>query len=622
MVDEEANDKVSPIEVTKTPKKPVPLPRRSLIQTTAPSEKEHELTKVNNDSLTRKKSDNKYFIRGDWKTASEIMQEKSKIMRNEVQKLEKSVRNIITKRRSVHPKSTPKIDSSDHFRSNSLPDDSVFHSISFNSPLMDEVKCNNINSNSESDISSEDGSFYTTSELPPPYPPPGLPDESQYDEVTSVTSSEGRCSYYSPSSDSNSIYEDLSKFRTASRPVRSSKIGESDSDHSEMITNLQDKVTRSDSWSFYDSVEGSDNRYEVIDEIESEGVNEPNEIDCFDTTTTRFENILLTPQVIDLSVDLTLRSEPSPARQGSNTSSVVFQFDPLFEAQPEPAQFDLLTEISKSFPSLVEAGSKEQVDGPLTVEKPPLGITNPFQNPVILGSLSEESSSDEGERADAKVSSLKESGYGKVKKPQRFTVDVRESVRDDLRNYDVELPPSTATPPVPPRRFDSITNVKPSPAPTVPTTATVLPAPTVPTVPANSSREKTPEPAEKAKSSGMTKWSSVKKAARKVAVNIENHAPWNPMPGKKGERAEKGEKKTENTEATALYGNVPKEEVYVPAVQHHSGVLFRPGGVQRWGVLAQRKLTVFVSKDSPDVKETVPMDKVTSLRSVQEAKIT
>lgn len=533
MVDEEVNDIAPPI---KLPKKPVPLPRKSLNKSNTTDKENND-----NDIKTRRKSDTKYFIRGDWKTASEIMYEKSKLMRNEVQKLEKSVRNIITKRRSVHPKPSPKIDGKDYIRSSSLPDDNIFCSISFNSPL------------EESDTSSDDGSFYTTSELPPPYPPPGLPDESTYDEVTSVTSSDGQCSYF-PSSDSNSIYEDLCKFQTGSRPLSKN----SDSDGSDVIQ----KLVKSDSWSFYDAAEGVENRYEIIHE---NGVDEP---DCFDTNRKIFPNEVLIPE--------TYKNETrdSPERNVKQRSSLVSQFDPLHEDQS-----DLLTEISETFKSLL---SKDNSDSSSVTSETSLGITNPFQNPVILSSLSEENSSDEDNPNAI---------YGKVRKVPKFAPDVRESLREDLKNYDVELPPPSAPPPVPPRRIDSI------------------------------------EEPEKPKP-GINRWSSMKKKARMVVENIENRASWmsSSSQNKKGEKVQSEENNKSSTDGqsgnSSFYGNLPNsEEVYIPATLNHIGMLYRPGGVQRWCVLAQRKLTLFVNKDSPDVKETIPVDGILSLRAIQENKI-
>lgn len=593
MVDEEVNDNIPPLNFNKLPKKPVPLPRKSLIKSnTVSTDKENDnINKTGFNSLTRRKSDSKYFIRGDWKTASEIMHEKSKQMKNEVQKLEKSVRNIITKRRSVHPKSSPKTELDDHYRSNSLPDDNIFCNISFNSPLEDKLT-----NNSESDISSDDGSFYTTSELPPPYPPPGLPDESTYDEVTSVTSSDGQCSYF-PSSDSNSIYEDLYKFQTGSRPL--SKNTENDSDNSDVISSLQ----KSDSWSFYDAAEGIESRYEVIQEALTENLNSVDEPDCFDTNRKIFPNEILIPETFKLNNIEILKDSPEE-KQDDHTINLVSQFDPLHENHSSSKEYDLLTEISETFKSLLGNVNKDATDSSSvtssSIEESPLGITNPFQNPVILSSLSEENSSDENQDELPNLSTKPENIYGRVKKPQKFPKDVRESVQEELKNFDVELPPPSAPPPVPPRRIDSITDNS--------ETAVVK-----------------EESVEKIKH-GINRWESMKKKAKMVVENIENRASW--MQNKKGEKLQNVEetaKVNENSSEmgnSSFYGNVGgNDQVYVPATLNHIGMLYRPGGVQRWCVLAQRKLTLFVNKDSPDVKETIPVDGILSLRAIQENKI-
>lgn len=441
-------------------KKPVPLPRRSLLKSKNAVDEEALYA---NEASSRDSSLRKSF------------QEKIRSL-NELQKLEKSFRKMIPKRRSVAPREDLK--ALEQTRTHSLPDNDIFGNISFDSPFGSLTRAQRIKLNGgESDETGSDtDSFYTSSDLPPAYPPPPLPDESMYDELTSA-SSEGPNSYYSPGSDSASIYEELSNYLSVSKD------------------GVESKSARSESWSFYDPA-ASSSRYEEIDEIE----------DLPDAAELREKN--------------------------SQTASLVLQFDPLFEER-------------------------------LT--------SNPFADPVILSFLNDDDSC----------------RYAVVNKKH-------ESVLSDCENMNFELPSVPGPPPVPPRRFDSA----------------MAPVAEEPVKPQTEKR------------SSIIRWSSMKRVAKYVADNIENSGLGRKQE-KKGLLAKSlSQENVVNEEAEGARASLQSnesEDLYIPLVLHHSGVLYHQS-LMRWGVLAQRKLTIFANKDSPDVKETVLMDSVLSLRLRDQSK--
>ncbi|KAL0279711.1 UNVERIFIED_CONTAM: hypothetical protein PYX00_001209 [Menopon gallinae] len=525
MFDEDLKD--SSVDVSngaRKPKKPIPLPRKHIPK--VENNDESDGSSGSGRSANRK-LENFFSYRNEKRSASEIVHEKKRMVKNEVQKLEKSVRNMISKR-----------------------------SISFNSPLSDDVKCteDDLKGTSESDVSSNDESNYT-SDLPPPYPPPDLPDESIYDEATSVTSSDGQCSYL-PSSDSNSLYEDLSKYQTVDR-LSKCNLGTYD--------NVTDGPAKSDSWTYYDSVGNSDMRYEVISESTD---NDPFSFSYHPPSE------ILKPDPYDSSEN-TRCDEVPVAKPKSFSSSVVHQFDPLSEKEPE-SPIDLMSEISESFKSLLKTIQSNADDG--SEER---NLKNPFQNPVILSSLSEEEGNacEVSSSAKEQLSCLIEGHYGKVRKCEKLPSELRKSAIELSEEYDVELPPSFTPPPVPPRRFDSI-------------------------------EPKTDE-VDKRRTS-IIRWSSMKRVAKMVAENIENRTSWSSSSlisdRRKTDKKPEPEGKVDNC-------------AYLPVMLNHSGVLFKSGGIQRWGVLSQRKLTLFANKDSPDVKETIPIDSVLSIKAVNDSKI-
>lgn len=262
-----------------TSKKPVPLPRLKVFK-----ESGGKSTEVNSDNLvlserqtcdiTNHVSENSnrmpynerirsQNLKEDWKIECDDAQLKGKSVIGRTKtvgaSIEKSVRNMITRRLTVRTTTHHKLNdfsANKNGRSQSLPSEDIFQSISFISPLEDAQQ--------ELEVCEDtiEGDCVSTSGAPPPvYPPPPLPDESVYDEVHSVVSSHS--SSYEPCCDSNitdfeTLYEDIAQIREngghelsgASQKKTEGNVLE----NSESSVDSQHKfIIRSDSWSFYDS---------------------------------------------------------------------------------------------------------------------------------------------------------------------------------------------------------------------------------------------------------------------------------------------------------------------------------------------------------------------------------
>lgn len=262
-----------------TSKKPVPLPRLKIF-----NESDCKSSEINSDDLvlserqtcdiTNHVSENSnrmpcnerirsQNLKEDWKIECDDAQlkEKSVIGRTKTvgSSIERSVRNMIARRltvRTTTPNKLNDLSAKKSGRSQSLPSADIFQSISFISPLegaQQELEvCE--------DTIEED--CVSTSGAPPPvYPPPPLPDESVYDEVHSVVSSHS--SSYEPYCDSNitdfeTLYEDIAQIRENGRHELSGasqkKTEGNVLENSESSVDSQHKfILRSDSWSFYDA---------------------------------------------------------------------------------------------------------------------------------------------------------------------------------------------------------------------------------------------------------------------------------------------------------------------------------------------------------------------------------
>lgn len=200
----------------------------------------------------------------------------------------------------------------------------IFNSITFNSPLSKNTE--NIYNNVEPE---EDNLSNDSTSLPPPtHPPPPLPDESAYDAPSSIASNST-----SASTSSNSTNHFKHDYETVYPKPNSNEFVVADD------SGVEQSLSRSGSWKFYDSVAKSS---EDGGEIKSPTpVPEESNVDesC----------VLLRPSVVlnarkpsdsDDSVDQSVSSVSGvhtnsvyenyvPPNLRKPSKSIIFQFDPL-----------------------------------------------------------------------------------------------------------------------------------------------------------------------------------------------------------------------------------------------------------------------------------------------------
>ncbi|XP_076385474.1 rhoGAP_ARAP and RA_ARAPs domain-containing protein RhoGAP15B isoform X2 [Megachile rotundata] len=257
-------------------------------------------------------------------------------------RLEKSVKNLLTRRLTTMNQDELLRDSADKKlksptqddRCVSLPVDDIFSNISFYSPL---------NSNLRSVRNEEDLSGMRYSPPPPVYPPPPLPDESIYDELQSVTSGSSR---YDTISDK--VERDFpDSFDLANLVLNQT----SDSDQSLNLSDVNvavpydksDSIKRfsiSDSWTYYDTAPGS--KSEGVDDLDRISSAEEDilehDVPLLDRVSSASNESQASIQN-SLYENLSTRKEEKetiPAENRQQTSkSLLFEFDPLSRAPEE-----------------------------------------------------------------------------------------------------------------------------------------------------------------------------------------------------------------------------------------------------------------------------------------------
>lgn len=264
---------------------PIPAPRQlqvtlsNSIRSTSPSESSQSEKSDDTKSLPESKSSNSEFFKNLSTCSKQLKDEISEKMtvkgravisstRNASIRLEKSVKNLITRRlaslnqddlQDIENKAKSPIEED---RCTSLPANDIFSSISFYSPLKSNLK----SVKNEEDLS---GARY--SPPPPVYPPPPLPDESIYDELQSVTS--GNSSRYDTLS---STFSDRAE-RDFAEPFNLLKFAQNNGSDSDQSLNMSDihgsqevakRLSRSDSWTFYDVASGKSDKTDGMDELD------------------------------------------------------------------------------------------------------------------------------------------------------------------------------------------------------------------------------------------------------------------------------------------------------------------------------------------------------------------
>lgn len=324
---------------SKFQKKPVPLPR-STVNTDIPSSSSMQYEESSPSSSSKVSSPTNSIKRSLRRVTSFGHEKSSAVLettKNVSNRIENSFRQILSKRMTVIslPQQVKEEDDDlKNQRSQSLPSNDIFNGISFGSPL------------ASNDIYEE----YSGS-LPPPYPPPPLPDESVYDQLCSSSRTQYDISELDTNSQ-NQHYEDIPDLKSEVKPNGSEESEISSNSHPETA---ESTLSRCDSWNYYDTAQGAcslkvpgptyenvavdDNFVEAIENIYSD---EPGKIILISSKP------LPSTKVDDCSSSISSRSvvnefyenwQPSivhtrdePTRSSSPASrSVIYEFDPLFE---------------------------------------------------------------------------------------------------------------------------------------------------------------------------------------------------------------------------------------------------------------------------------------------------
>lgn len=258
---------------------PIPAPR-TLQVTRSPSPSESSQSEKSDEAKSELKTNSEFFknLSTCSKQLKDEISEKMTVKgravisstRNASIRLEKSVKNLITRRlASLNQEDIQDIESKaknpiEDDRCTSLPANDIFSTISFYSPLKSNLK----SVKNEEDLS---GARY--SPPPPVYPPPPLPDESIYDELQSVTSGNSNSRYDTLSS----TFSERAERDFVSEPFNLLKFAQNYGSDSDQSLNMSDihgsqeeakKLSRSDSWTFYDAATGKSDKTDGTDELD------------------------------------------------------------------------------------------------------------------------------------------------------------------------------------------------------------------------------------------------------------------------------------------------------------------------------------------------------------------
>jgi len=526
--------------------------------------------------------------------------------------IEKSVRNMLGRRSVVRTTSPNKVNDLSEMkigRCQSLPPSDIFQSISFHSPLSVEnvpqelVTC-------EDEV--ED--CVSTSGAPPPvYPPPPLPDESVYDEVQSVVSSHS--SSYEPYCDSNAVdyatfYEDISQVR-GNRGHKVSDYSQK-ATHVDVMEGSQSSISqqkfnsRSDSWGYYDNA--PEDIYQNMAPSDTSSVTDSDSMiynrHCSSTLTTES-----TPSSLQWDANCANNNEVS---EGEMCTSSSRQFG---HQQTLIVQNDLYENWGTNIPGRRAEERCKGVTKSVILEFDPL-----------FESRANRSYSEVSLPADTL-----HSPYGKINRMGRC----------DVSEHKKENSPKFVCPPVPPRRFDSITTVpsEESSLAVVPESAAeseIAPLPDSSVNPEGLTTEAAETGASDNNSDvdgmpgrnrkvALARWASMKRAVRMVAEGGSSL--------RKLVKEQVGVENKSGNPNSFFYGGHSEESAVVKrpdlvpngAIQR-SGVLYRTSFgsrdfIPRRCILADGKLVYYSDKNGSSISEVILLDRLMSIQFVQEHKV-
>lgn len=566
---------------------------------------------------------------------SERMTSKSKSVisstRNASLRLEKSVKSLLTRRLA----STNSEDAAEDVvhamnrklketvgtrqdRCVSMPTDDIFNRISFYSPL---------GGNLRSVRNEEDLSTVRYSPPPPIYPPPPLPEESIYDELQSVTSGH------------SSRYDTLSSTVSASRDIDLTdnfdllRCSDSDLSLSNGEMNFNDKInesqakrlSRSDSWTFYDSTPtvkpdlGVD--LETMSTLD-EGVNEPpikervirnSNASLVSIPNSLYENWLPTkPELHELPADPPadeiLRPSPVPDTR-EQSKSLLFEFDPLSQTEE-----NIYSNYENNDLMLLEAL---------------LAISESPSSAGSMADLHEEEEDAEDEEYHEAMQSKAEcpdeaEDTGPAPEPPRRYDSLPKNEYDEVEL--VEIPEggliAGKNPAILPKRVN-ITKKQPAVPPRKPSIkihVANLSTQEV-TVPAEEAPPPSPQVAEESRTSMMRKLQKKLRhdSVASIRPNVMNFVRGSKLLSRNREPAKEASPGGTKLERPQYAGHTFAAK---------RGIVYRPGVgmerakdlVQRAAVLADKKLSFYADKSMTTLKETVPLETVHSVHLLQDVK--
>jgi hypothetical protein len=601
-------------------KKPVPLPRMTNEQDCRPTEINREDSAVSEGQTCSITDDGENRMICSERIRSQNLKEEWKIecdddhlkgrsvverTKNVGSSVEKSVRNMLAKRSTVRATSPNKVNDFSEMnigRSQSLPPSDIFQSISFHSPLSVE------------NVPQEEDCIPTLGAPPPVYPPPPLPDESVYDEVQSVVSSHS--SSCEPYCDSNTVdfatlYEDISQVRD----IRGHKVLDVSQKAAQVdvLEGSQSSISqhrfslRSDSWNYFDNA--PEDTYQNMAPSEFSSVTDSHSYDRRSRTVTTES----TPSSLQWYANCDSIDEES---EGEMCTSSSRQFGCQ---QSLIIQNDLYENTGTNKPVRRADNRCEGVTKSVILEFDPL-----FAKAVGSGK------SNHGYSKVSLPADTSHSPYGKINRLGMCDVFEHRTVN----SLAFECPP------VPPRRYDSITTAVPSEESSltvVPESAAELETVPVPDSSVNPERL-TMEIAESGSSDNnsdttvdgvpgrnrkvaLARWASMKRAFHMMTEG----STFRKVVGQVGAEIKLGNQ-------NAVGGGQSEESVVkrpdlVPngAIQR-TGMLYRStfgsrDFIPRRSILADGKLVCYSDKSGSGVSEIISLDKLLSIQFVPEHKV-
>lgn len=633
-------------------KKPVPLPRSLAVPVASSSKSGGVEDKTNSESSSFKEVLTKSYNtltkskKNKLKSASGNVQEKSKgvfeTSKTVGLKKELSIRGILHKQQSVLPTTVPssevdcvgrKVD-----RCQSLPSENIFSSIKFGSPIQQDHHPNNAY-DSDNDVFS----------LPPPeYPPPPLPDESLYDELSTKSSHSGsHGDYYTCPSIISSIpdIDDTGNYEDVPDLNHLSMCGGSDSS----LSNDLSIDTQSIYQNKCESNCGSPRSSDISSEFKSVRVSRSESWSFYDTV-----HMPSKKPTCEQYVNVTIhnrdsRNAKTNANEKSTSSETEHKIIALKPLQPikisdgcrDSAVKSSLERQESMISNTGSEGSSMSVPNELYLNWQPLLLNKPQEDNVDRETHFKYTTKSFFSEFDP----LYENFTSNSESTKKCLETESLPLFNDEENNDLPDDFDTASLPVPPTRYDSIDTIL-SEQPNIPNDVeyylyhrptssfpikdefsnstdsqgnTEYFASTEEITPSNSPER---ELSQGKRKSNIERWSSMKRAIIKKVADASSH--WSPGTSRKTPKNKEEEVPLKEGSSQEIVDRLCIKSSSGPI---HSGFLFRsPSGgekqkdfVQKWCQLAEGRLTFSAEKNSSN-KDVLLLEHIYSFQIVRETK--